>query len=319
MEHIQIKKPIKIAIICLAALIAAGAVAGASYWAGLKNGAQAQTCQTCPTTVSEKGVAVKCAYKANAADAYGSYEITYTVTPAIYTDQIMAKLAYSDGSEVPDTVATLDHDVSGQKATVHCKAAFTKQVVATIYAASAPTVKAEITFDFTERISVTIPDSIAISDGKVPAITPTVTTTGGTKTVDKSVKNQTYAWNANFISWVKAKTKAHIDDIEKEGYLVDYYQNEVVGDLVGLSSFRCCPRSSRPRSTPTRSSRARAANTPTIGSIAMTPTESIRRSRACGISGRRRTPTSSPSSTGPTRCSTGRARSTARPTRSRSA
>jgi hypothetical protein len=148
----------------------------------------------------------------------------------------MAKLAYSDGSEVPDTVATLDHDVSGQKATVHCKAAFTKQVIATIYAASAPTVKAEITFDFTERISVTIPDSIAISDGKVPAITPTVTTTGGTKTVDKSVKNQTYAWNANFISWVKAKTKAHIDDIEKEGYLVDYYQNEVVGDLVGLSS-----------------------------------------------------------------------------------
>jgi hypothetical protein len=136
MEHIQIKKPIKIAIICLAALIAAGAVAGASYWAGLKNGAQAQTCQTCPTTVSEKGVAVKCAYKANAADAYGSYEITYTVTPAIYTDQIMAKLAYSDGSEVPDTVATLDHDVSAQKATVHCKAAFTKQVVATIYAAS---------------------------------------------------------------------------------------------------------------------------------------------------------------------------------------
>jgi hypothetical protein len=115
MEHIQIKKPIKIAIICLAALIAAGAVAGASYWAGLKNGAQAQTCQTCPTTVSEKGVAVKCAYKANAADAYGSYEITYTVTPAIYTDQIMAKLAYSDGSEVPDTVATLDQDVSAQK------------------------------------------------------------------------------------------------------------------------------------------------------------------------------------------------------------
>jgi hypothetical protein len=203
MEHIQIKKPIKIAIICLAALIAVGAVAGASYWAGLKNGAQAQTCQTCPTTVSEKGVAVKCAYKANAADAYGSYEITYTVTPAIYTDQIMAKLAYSDGSEVPDTVVSLDQDASAQKVTVHCKAAFTKQVVATIYAASAPTVKAEITFDFTERVSVTIPDSIAISDGKVPAITPTVTTTGGTKTVDKSVKNQTYAWNANFITGSK--------------------------------------------------------------------------------------------------------------------
>jgi hypothetical protein len=103
-----------------------------------------------------------------------------------------------------------------------------------------PDRQGEIVFDFTERISVTIPDSIAISDGKVPAITPTVTTTGGTKTVDKSVKNQTYAWNANFVSWVKAKTKAHIDDIEKEGYLVDYYQNEVVGDLVGLSSFRCC-------------------------------------------------------------------------------
>jgi hypothetical protein len=143
MEHIQIKKPIKIAIICLAALIAAGAVAGASYWAGLKNGAQAQTCQTCPATISESGVAVKCAYKANAADAYGSYEITYTVTPAIYTDEIAVKLAYSDGSEVPSTVATLDHDVSAQKATVHCKAAFTKQVVATIYAASTPTVKAD--------------------------------------------------------------------------------------------------------------------------------------------------------------------------------
>ena len=113
MEHIQIKKPIKIAIICLAALIAAGAVAGASYWAGLKNGAQAQTCQTCPATISESGVAVKCAYKANSADAYGSYEITYTVTPAIYTDEIAVKLAYSDGSEVPSTVATLDHAIMG--------------------------------------------------------------------------------------------------------------------------------------------------------------------------------------------------------------
>jgi hypothetical protein len=208
MEHIQIKKPIKIAIICLAALIAAGAVAGASYWAGLKNGAQAQTCQTCPTTVSEKGVAVKCAYKANAADAYGSYEITYTVTPAIYTDQIMAKVAYSDGSEVPDTVVSLDQDASAQKVTVHCKAAFTKQVVATIYAASAPTVKAEITFDFTERVSVTIPDSIAISDGEIPAITPTVTTTGGTKTFDKSVSGVAYKWNPAFVTWAKNSLSA---------------------------------------------------------------------------------------------------------------
>jgi hypothetical protein len=255
MEHIQIKKPIKIAIICLAALIAAGAVAGASYWAGLKNGAQAQTCQTCPTTVSEKGVAVKCAYKANAADAYGSYEITYTVTPAIYTDQIMAKLAYSDGSEVPDTVATLDHDVSAQKATVHCKAAFTKQVVATIYAASAPTVKAEITFDFTERISVTIPDSIAISDGKVPAITPTVTTTGGTKTVDKSVKNQTYAWNAASSAGSRPKLRP-IDDIgEGERYLVAYAKRSG-RRLVGLSSSDAASFFST-RSTPTRSSRER--------------------------------------------------------------
>jgi hypothetical protein len=40
----------------------------------------------------------------------------------------------------------------------------------------------------------------------------------------------------------------------------------------------------------------------------MTPTESIRPSRACGISGRRRTPISSPSSTARTRSSTGPAR-----------
>jgi hypothetical protein len=236
MEHIQIKKPIKIAIICLAALIAAGAVAGASYWAGLKNGAQAQTCQTCPTTVSEKGVAVKCAYKANAADAYGSYEITYTVTPAIYTDQIMAKLAYSDGSEVPDTVATLDHDVSAQKATVHCKAAFTKQVVATIYAASAPTVKARSCSTSPRRSPSRSRTRSRSPTAKVPAITPTVTTTGGTKTVDKSVKNQTYAWNANFVSWVKAKDQGAHRCHREGGLSRRLLPERVVGDLVGLSS-----------------------------------------------------------------------------------
>jgi hypothetical protein len=236
MEHIQIKKPIKIAIICLAALIAAGAVAGASYYSGFKKGeAQTPACSTCPATIKESGVAVKCAYKANSADAYGSYEITYTVTPAIYTDDIVAKIAYSDGAEVPAAVATLDHDIVNQKVTVHCKGVFNKQVDAVIYAASDPTVKATIVFDFTEKLTVTLPESIAISDGAVPAITPTVTTTGGTKTVDKEVRNQTYAWNTSFISWVKAQTQAQIDSEEAADAFQCAYSDEKIGDLVGLS------------------------------------------------------------------------------------
>lgn len=211
-------------------------MAGASYWAGLKNGAQAQTCQTCPATINESGVAVKCAYKANSADAYGSYEITYTVTPAIYTDEILAKIAYSDGTDVPATVATIDHDIVNQKTTVHCKGVFTKQVNAVIYAASNPSVKATVVFDFTEKLTVTLPESIAISDGAIPAITPVIASTGGTKTVDKEVRNQTYAWNANFISWVKAQTQAQIDAEEAADAFQCAYCNEKIGDLVGLSS-----------------------------------------------------------------------------------
>jgi len=231
-----ISKSAKAVLLVLASAILAGAIGGISYYAGLRKGqSEDSTCQTCPTTVSESGVAVKCAYKANAADAYGSYEITYTVTPAIYTDQIMAKLGYSGGTDVPASVATLDHDVAGQKVTIHCKSVFTQQIVVTIYAASNTNVKATIAFDFTEKLTVTLPDSIAISEGQVPSITPSISTTGGTKEADKTPRNVNYKWNSSFIDWVKSQTNAEIVVEEDANAATQTFGNSTIGDLVGLS------------------------------------------------------------------------------------
>lgn len=238
----KMNKTLKVLLITLASATICGAIGGISYYAGYVNGANTIETSTdndmeiINSGVVENGVSIKCAFKANSGDAYGAYEITYTVTPSIYTDEIKAELSYSDKTSVPEDICSVTMDTINSKVTVHCKAAFTKQITLRLYAASNESVEAKMTFDFTEKITVDIPSFIDIVEGQIPTITPVVSTTGGTKLVDKEVKNVTYSWNSGFTDWVKLQAKNQITKLEKEGIANHSYQNELVGDLVGFTA-----------------------------------------------------------------------------------
>jgi len=191
---------------------------------------------------SSDGITVQARYyAANPAstDAYGYYEITYKVDPVIFTDEIEAKLQYADGTDVPTDVLSFDHDAANTKITVHCKKVFTQAAILTLYAKSDPSVKRTIRFDFREKLTVTLPDSIALTEGAVPTIDPVITSTGGTLQIDKTVTNQVYSWNPAFIQWVNTETKAAMDaEIQDISFNCSTSQ-EKVGDLVGLSQSDC--------------------------------------------------------------------------------
>lgn len=204
------KKALIIALTCLAGIGVAGAgFLGGYAYANKKAEGTNQVVEEQTTTelIQSKGVAVKAAFNpaTKNGDTYGSYDITYTVNPVIYTDEIMAKIEYEDGTEISSAVATLSFDANAAKATVHFKGVFTKRIFLTLYAKSNPDVNAVLHFDFRERITVTLPDSLILKEGVVPTITPNIQTTGGTVAVDKTVKNVSYKWNAGFVQWVKDK------------------------------------------------------------------------------------------------------------------
>lgn len=204
------KKALIIALTCLAGIGVAGAgFLGGYAYANKKAEGTNQVVEEQTTTelIQSKGVAVKAAFNpaTKNGDTYGSYDITYTVNPVIYTDEIMAKIEYEDGTEISSAVATLGFDANAAKATVHFKGVFTKRIFLTLYAKSNPDINAVLHFDFRERITVALPDSINLKEGVVPTITPNIQTTGGTVAVDKTVKNVSYKWNAGFVQWVKDK------------------------------------------------------------------------------------------------------------------
>jgi hypothetical protein len=233
------KKTLKVGLIALAVLAFAGASVGC-YFIGknIRNNNGAGDESSSAEVIPGNGVSVKMAFvAATTEDPYGSYVIDYTVTPKIYTDTISAKIAYDEsGDAVPSTVMTIDQDSANQRITAHCKGAFTKAIRLTIYASSDESVTAAVVFQFKEKITVTVPDSISLSEGAVPAITPTVTSTGGTITVDKAVKSVTYGWNSSFINWVKEKTQKALDTAVTQATNTNFYSNEAMGSLVGLSA-----------------------------------------------------------------------------------
>lgn len=250
MEQIKNKKNQKagkILKICLIALGSLAVLAGTGtvgYVIGRTPAVKNQNTEEKEPNVSveeEKGIKVQTKYNANttSGDTYGFYEVTYKVDPVIFTDEIEATLKYQDGTDIPSDTLAFEHDTVKLKITVHCKKVFTKKAVLTIYAKSDPSVKAIVTFDFRERLTVTLPDAISLTEGSVPTINPTITTTGGTVTVDKAVMNRTYKWNSAFITWVNTETKAAMDaEIEDISFNCSTSQ-EKVGDLVGLSQADC--------------------------------------------------------------------------------
>jgi len=250
MEQIKNKKNQKagkILKICLIALGSLAVLAGTGtvgYVIGRTTAVKDQNTEEKEPNVSveeEKGIKVQTKYNANttSGDAYGFYEVAYKVDPVIFTDEIEATLKYQDGTDIPSDTLAFEHDTVKLKITVHCKKVFAKKAVLTIYAKSDPSVKAIVTFDFRERLTVTLPDAISLTEGSVPTINPTITTTGGTVTVDKTVMNRTYKWNSAFITWVNTETKAAMDAEVDSMQSTGSTWSVAMGDLVGLSDADC--------------------------------------------------------------------------------
>jgi hypothetical protein len=183
-----------------------------------------------------KGVSVRCSFKAgNETDVYGTYRLDYTVTPAIFTDEIVAQLTYSDGETIPETVLAMDHLPSNLCVVVHCKDVFLKKAALRLYAKSNPTVYAVLTFDFRERLTVTLPSTITLAEGEIPHITPAVATTGGTVTVRKEIANVRYTWNAGFLTWVMNQATKFLASEMKSLERNCSVANGVLGSPTGLT------------------------------------------------------------------------------------
>ena len=211
---------------------------GCAFYGGYTLGKNAKAADNGGEIVAIKDnqVAIKCAYNAKSGAKYGTYNLTYSVTPTIYTDQIVAKIAYQDGTNVENGIVTLEHDTIKHEVKVNCLKAFAKKIVLTLYADSNPNVKGTMTFDFRERINVILPDSINLVEGQVPTVNPKVDTTGGTVTVDKNVTDVTYSWNPDFLAWVKEKPMKELNDYMTENQANMSFQGETFTGFVGLGA-----------------------------------------------------------------------------------
>lgn len=188
----------------------------------------------------EKGIKVKrLSSETDAAAQYGKYVFKYNVEPAIYTDSIGVKLSYSDGQDVPSSVIKVDHDVYQSQVTCYCLAVFTKQITLSLYALANPDINGSIHLDFRERLTVTLPQSLTFVENQVPKITPTVTSSGGSVIVDKTVKNVSYTWNQEFLDWVKQKGKAYIDLYQQYNSWSITFTNTVFDHYLKLNNSDC--------------------------------------------------------------------------------
>lgn len=183
----------------------------------------------------DQGIEVKMAFVPSSdGTTYGTYQLSYSVNPVIYTDEIIAELHYVDGSDVPEDIMTLTHNQLKQTIIVECKKVFTTQIKLKIYAQSNTSISAETTFDFKEKLTISLPDYITISEGNIPTINPVIETTGGSVSADRTIKNAKYSWNSNFLEWIKSHAKAAVDSMVSQDAGSIEYEDIAFANYIGL-------------------------------------------------------------------------------------
>jgi hypothetical protein len=137
------------------------------------------------------------------------------VTPAIYTDQIMAKTGLLGRKRSPgrrwrrSTTTSSNQKVDGPlQGRLHQAG---RSRPSTRH--PTPTVKADhrVRLHRADLRHASPTRSRSPTGKSRPSRRPSPRPAEPKRSTSRDPKNQTYAWNANFISWVKAKTKAHID------------------------------------------------------------------------------------------------------------
>lgn len=178
-------------------------------------------------------------YGADPSALYGRYEFTYSIEPIVYTDSVGIKLNFSDGSLVPVTIMSLKHDVYERKVSLFCNSVFLQQITLTLYAEANPNISGSIHLDFRERLTVTLPDSINIEENKIPSISPTITSTGGSILADKNVVSVNYKWNDAFVAWVKQRCLEYIKSYQDAYAMNMSFSNTSFSSYLALNNSDC--------------------------------------------------------------------------------
>lgn len=172
---------------------------------------------------SENGIKITGMKKgaADSSETYGSQTISFSYDEDT-TDKIMAKLVYSeDQSDVESEIFSMTlYDTSIE---LVCNKAFTKQITLILYSRNNDSVNAKVTLDFLERLTVDM--DYPLFHGRHPQYVSlasiTVTTTGGTMTVDKEIRDRAFT----------------IDFKELNEYvkpIFSYYAPAVLSDYAGV-------------------------------------------------------------------------------------
>lgn len=165
----------------------------------------------------ENGIKLKVKNLANE-NNYGSQVISYSVDPSFNTDTILYKVAYNDASSIEEGVLSIKHDNSTKQITITCLKAFTKQIILTLYAESNENINASINIDFIEKLTPSF--TLQAETGKQLKVNTNVATTGGSITVDKTIKEEKFIFNANFITKVNSYMKEDsLDYFKKHVFL----------------------------------------------------------------------------------------------------
>lgn len=165
----------------------------------------------------ENGIKLKVKTLASASN-YGSQVISYSVDPSFNTDTILYKVAYNDASSIEEGVLSIKHDNSNNQITITCLKAFTKQIVLTLYAESNENINASINIDFVEKLTPTF--TLQAETGKQLKVNTNVATTGGSITVDKTIKEEKFNFNTDFVT--------KVNNYMKEDSLIYYLKHDLL-------------------------------------------------------------------------------------------
>ncbi len=163
---------------------------------------------------------------------YGTRTFTYTIDPSVNNDTINLKLVDNENNDVSynktDDALTIVHTFSTQTITITCNKVFTKQLRLILSSTINPNVTAGITIDFVERLTCT--PSLSANKGEALKGSIKVETTGGSKTVDKTVTKEKYTFDDSFLSSLQDAFAESAHELEeKSGNHTNYtiYINNV--------------------------------------------------------------------------------------------
>ena len=188
--------------------------------------------------IVENGINIKQASSVSSTAKYGAQMFTYSIYPERYVDTIEYSLKYEDGSNVPNNILVVNHDEPNKSFTIECHNVFTKSINLKLYSSFNNNVNATIKLDFLEKLSYD--SNFVQNEGKPLSISPVINSTGGTILVDKTITNEKYTWNKNFVNTLV--NEYFIQEIEDRGYILSegslaMADSILVDDERGLSYY----------------------------------------------------------------------------------